>query len=393
MLDWLVIGGGVHGTYLSNVLVNALGAERERVRVLDPHAEPLAAWRSRARNCAMDFLRSPGVHHIDVEPFSLLRYARSEAAPPTAELWGRYQHPSLCLFEAHSRAVIERSRLEQLRTRGELRRLRTTTGGYRAETTHGELYARRVLLAIGPPAQLEWPVWARAAREQGASIEHLFGERDPLANLAAHEHVLVVGSGCSAAHAALHASRHAGSTTWLTRTPLRGAEYDSEPGWLGPKHLSAFGHERSAVRRRDAITRARQPGSLPERLQHAVKLALRHERLQHLLGDDPRVERAENGRLRVRLHEHTLEHRFDRIVLATGFSRARPGGAWLNAVADELGLPVAPCGYPLLAPTLEWTRGLFVCGQLAELELGPTARNIGGARLAAERLERAGVAA
>jgi hypothetical protein len=40
----------------------------------------------------------------------------------------------------------------------------------------------------------------------------------------------------------------------------------------------------------------------------------------------------------------------------------------------------------VLAPTLEWAPGLYVTGQLAELELGPTARNIGGARLAAERL-------
>lgn len=386
MLDWLIVGGGVQGSYLSNVVVHALGAAPERVRVLDPRAGPLEAWRQRARNCAMDFLRSPGVHHIDVDPFSLLRYARSEAAPPTAELWGRYQHPSLCLFEAHARAVIERAGLEALRTPGELRHLRACDGGYRADTTHGELRARRVVLAVGPPRELNWPAWARAARERGAPIAHLFDEDAPLAGLATHERVLVVGSGCTAAHAALHSARRARSTTWLTRTALRGAEYDSEPGWLGPKFLRTFERERAPVQRRATIDAARQPGTLPERLQHAVALALRHGRLVHELGDEPRIELDEHGHAHVRGVGTAREHVFERIVLATGFARVRPGDGWIDALADELGLERAPCGYPVLAPTLEWAPGLYVTGQLAELELGPTARNIGGARLAAERL-------
>jgi hypothetical protein len=50
------------------------------------------------------------------------------------------------------------------------------------------------------------------------------------------------------------------------------------------------------------------------------------------------------------------------------------------------GLPCAGCGYPLVSPRLEWASGLFVTGPLAELELGPTARNIAGARAAGERL-------
>lgn len=386
MLEWLIVGGGVQGSYLSNVVVHALGAAPERVRVLDPHPRPLEAWRRRARNCAMDFLRSPGVHHIDVDPFSLLRFARSQAAPPTAELWGRYQHPSLCLFEAHAGAVIERAGLEALRTPGELRRLRACEGGYRADTTHGELRARRVLLAVGPPRELNWPTWARVARERGAPIAHLFDEQAPLAALAAHERVLVVGSGCTAAHAALHSACVARSTTWLTRTALRGAEYDSEPGWLGPKFLRDFERERAPQRRRAAIDTARQPGTLPARLQHAVALALRNERLTHELGDEPRVELDESGRASVRGLGAACAEVFDRVVLATGFARVRPAGDWLDALADELGLERAPCGYPVLAPTLEWAPGLYVTGQLAELELGPTARNIGGARLAAERL-------
>jgi hypothetical protein len=75
------------------------------------------------------------------------------------------------------------------------------------------------------------------------------------------------------------------------------------------------------------------------------------------------------------------------LVLATGFEPHRPGGALLDDTAVErLGLPCAACGYPIVSRRLEWAPGLFVSGPLAELELGPTARNIAGARAAGDRL-------
>jgi pyruvate/2-oxoglutarate dehydrogenase complex dihydrolipoamide dehydrogenase (E3) component len=79
----------------------------------------------------------------------------------------------------------------------------------------------------------------------------------------------------------------------------------------------------------------------------------------------------------------------DRIVLATGFGQARPGGAWLDAAVAELGLPCAPCGFPVVERSLRWAPGIYVTGPLAELEIGPVARNIIGARLASERIPRA----
>jgi hypothetical protein len=73
-------------------------------------------------------------------------------------------------------------------------------------------------------------------------------------------------------------------------------------------------------------------------------------------------------------------------VLATGFDQARPGGTCVDHAIADLGLPTAPCGYPLVSRALEWRPHLFVTGPLAELELGPTARNIAGARAAGKRL-------
>ena len=73
-------------------------------------------------------------------------------------------------------------------------------------------------------------------------------------------------------------------------------------------------------------------------------------------------------------------------MLATGFDARRPGGAWLDAAIAAEGLPIAPCGYPLVSGDLAWAPGLHVTGLLAELEVGPAARNIVGARMAATRL-------
>ena len=72
-------------------------------------------------------------------------------------------------------------------------------------------------------------------------------------------------------------------------------------------------------------------------------------------------------------------------MLATGFAPDRPG-AWLDGVSERLGLPLSACGYPIVDRALRWHPRIHVSGALAELELGPAARNIAGARMASERL-------
>jgi len=53
------------------------------------------------------------------------------------------------------------------------------------------------------------------------------------------------------------------------------------------------------------------------------------------------------------------------------------------------------CGFPIVDKNLSWgdSGRIYVSGALAELEIGPSARNIAGARLAAERIVQAAAAA
>jgi hypothetical protein len=55
-------------------------------------------------------------------------------------------------------------------------------------------------------------------------------------------------------------------------------------------------------------------------------------------------------------------------------------------MVETLGLRTASCGYPIVDAGLRWHPGLFVSGALAELALGPVARNLSGARRAGDRL-------
>jgi hypothetical protein len=58
----------------------------------------------------------------------------------------------------------------------------------------------------------------------------------------------------------------------------------------------------------------------------------------------------------------------------------------LDRVIESCELPLAPCGFPALDPNLGWVPGLAVIGGLAELRLGPSARNMGGMRMAAAKI-------
>ncbi len=58
----------------------------------------------------------------------------------------------------------------------------------------------------------------------------------------------------------------------------------------------------------------------------------------------------------------------------------------IDSLIDSASPPCARCGYPIVDTSLRWHPRVHVSGPLAELELGPTSRNIAGARRAAEKL-------
>ena len=85
-----------------------------------------------------------------------------------------------------------------------------------------------------------------------------------------------------------------------------------------------------------------------------------------------------NGAVRLETAAGVIEA--DQVILATGFTPRRPGGAMIDRLVKDFDLKCNPCGYPVLGADLRWAASIYATGPLAELQVGPCARNIVGAR-------------
>ena len=389
-IDWLIIGGGPHGVHLAARLVGEAQIDAARLGILDPGARLLDRWRTFTAATGMSHLRSPGVHHLDLEPYSLFDFAgnrRDRRSRPPGRLRGRYGLPSLELFNSHCDHVIERFGLAGRHLRGQAERLEPGEDGVRVTTCDGtNIEAERVVLAIGAGGQPEWPSWAPRNEPR---IQHIFGCGTSRPRFEPHDdgRLLVVGGGISAAQAALRLAAEGRAVDMVSRHPLHVHRFDSDPGWLGPKLMPAFRGERNPDRRRRLIQQARHRGSVTPEVRKALKAAAASGSLEI---HESAVSRlfVESGGLQLKLESgRVLEG--THLYLATGFDTRRPGGRMLDRLVEDFDLPCAACGYPVVDAWLRWHPRIHVSGPLAELELGPVSRNIAGARRAGDRLVEA----
>ncbi len=383
MLEWIVVGGGVHGTLVAHHLVCLGCVAPDRIRIVDPHDELLARWRRSTRNTGMEFLRSPSVHHLDVDPHALAQFARGPGRRKS-RFRGRYGRPSLDLFDEHCRHLVERHRLDSLLVRASATGIARLAGRWRVETDQGVLSARRVLLALGTSDAPAWPEWAQSLAASGGRVAHVFD--DAFVRPAPGARVAVIGAGISAAHTAVTlAATSPGSVRLLMRHPVRVVDFDSDPGWLGPRRLARFARERDLAKRRATIRRARHRGSMPHDVASDLRGAVHRREVTITRGEVASSACREYGVIRLDLASGKSVD-CDAVVLCTGTTQTRPGGAWITAAIEAHALPTAPCGFPAAEASLSWAPGLYVTGPLAELEIGPASRNIAGARMSAERL-------
>ncbi len=386
MLDWLIVGGGIHGTHLAHMLTARGRVAPDRLRVLDPHPEPLAAWDACTRNTGMPFLRSPVAHHLDIQPAALHHFAETEV--PDARFIRPYHRPSTTLFRRHAEAVIDRHGLRALRVCGRAQGLDCGDTRISVETDAGRIVARRAILALGAGETPLWPDWAHRLRRQGGSVDHIFDPGFCLEPDIKAPHTIVVGGGISAAQVAITLARAApGRVTLVSRHAPRIAQFDSDICWIGERCLRHFRSTRDPNFRRAILHRARHRGSMPPDVLKQLRNCERRGSLRIVHADVCDAIRDPLGTgILLQLHQAHEPLTATRIILATGFAVARPGGAWLGQAVLHHNLPTAACGYPIVDTWLRWHPRLHVSGPLAELEIGPVARNIIGARLAGLRL-------
>ncbi|MDP4525589.1 FAD/NAD(P)-binding protein [Bacillus halotolerans] len=379
MYKWLIIGGGIQGSTLAVHLVKSGKVPIQDLAVIDPHAQPLECWKRNTARIRMNDLRSPSVHHMDTEPFSLQTYADKSQWPEV--FFGRYKRPSLSLFNQHCETVLGEIHIDQAWKTGMVTDLRRKNGLWEVRTDASEtIIGERVVLAMSFSQQLCWPEWAQPFQNDG--IYHVF-DRDVQGLKQEGVKAAVVGGGITAAHYAIKLSDDGHDVTMFVRHPFRTYDFDSDPGWLGPKYMKRFSKTPDYQKRRQWITNARHRGSFPMDISRKLAVYREEGRIKVIQDEVISCQKTADGGLQIQLKKNESSYTFEHIALATGFASDISRFEWVQKAAQAEQLPFAGCGFPIVGKDLQWGNGLYVMGAFAELEIGPTARNISGARKAA----------
>ena len=337
-LDWLVIGGGIHGVHIATRLLADADIPADRLGIVDPSDRLLERWHTCTATTGMTHLRSPSVHHLDLDPLSLQRFAGKRRSRPPGLFAAPFERPSLGLFNDHCNQSAEHFGLANLHIQGRAENCSINDDGLTVRLSDGRsIEAGNVVLAIGASDQTAWPAWASRAHPR---IHHVF-EPGFDGWPSSPEAVLVVGGGISAGHVALRLLAEGHDVHLASRHALREHQFDSDPGWLGEKFTIRFDHEPDPDRRRAVITKARHRGSVPPEMARAIRRAIARERIQWHEDEVTGFE-DHHDRLEVELGTDTMLTA-DRILLATGFAPPSGGIRTCTSRARSPNSNWAPC--------------------------------------------------
>jgi cation diffusion facilitator CzcD-associated flavoprotein CzcO len=342
----------------------------------------------------MRTLRSTFVHHIGTEPFSLESFA--EGAGREAELVSTENYPNrptLELFLDHARNVIDRRGIDECHVQSAVTGVTRTGASDRLDvrTDAGMLDARRVVLAIGLGGSRTIPTWGMSLPDDAPFVHVWDDEFDPTTAAEFPGPTFVVGGGITAAQLACSLSEHT-DVTLLSRHDLEIELPEADPYWINWQHIEQEIHTLppGSKARLDRVRAARNDATIPPYVERRLDEARDCDALDIRRGEITSAYAADDGLL-VRFDDGTTAENAQ-VVLATGLDPV-PEHPLVGSVAESLSLERGAGGFPILDDrTLAWrgadgTRStVYVSGALAELSVGPFARNIVGARRVAERL-------
>ncbi|MBU7587214.1 MAG: SidA/IucD/PvdA family monooxygenase [Nostoc sp. TH1S01] len=385
-IDLAIVGAGPHALTLTTHLLQKRQSIRGKFSVFDPSGMWLSGWKQQFAALEIPHLRSPAVHHPDPNPFALRKFAESRPQ----ELFPPYDLPGTKLFEDFCQDVIRVWQLQEQVIPLAVKRITPLVDNLRPKfrlylQDGQEVIARRVVLATGS-SQIQLPNWVkeipttyppdRLCHSQNIDLRksHLTGKR-----------VLIVGGGLTSGHLAVGAISRGAKVHLLIRRNLTEKLFDAEPGWLGPKYLKDFFAQSNWEKRWTMIQQARNGGSMTPAIATQLRRQVRtgniriDEQCQVIkaewLGENWCVECSDGS-----------QHEFDYIWLSTGTKFDVTTEPLLTDILAASPTPVIK-GLPVLDTSLRWPGcELFIMGGLAALQVGPTARNLSGARMACEKI-------
>jgi cation diffusion facilitator CzcD-associated flavoprotein CzcO len=375
-----ILGGGPHG--LAAALHLRWADPDASIVSIDPAGAWLEAWRTQFARADITTLRSPIVHHP--APGSMaLRDHVARWSLPTSGL--PYDVPTTTSFDRFCCDTVDQADLDDP-IAGTARSIERLGPGVLVDTGDTTVHADHLVIATNPHRRII-PDWVHPLLGAAPGVLTHGADVD-LAEESIQGHVVtVVGGGLTAAHLACGAIQRGAEVHLVSRRPIRSRSFDTDPGWLGPKHLARFSAEPDPLNRLQMARAARGGGTIPPWMKDRLDAAVDADQLT--IHDGAGVRAADvdaRGRCRLALGDHsTLEA--DRVWLATG---TRPDIGALRCLEDLVAdLPVVH-GYPVTGPDLRLgDHPIHVMGRLATLALGPAAGNLWGAQRAAEQITEA----
>ena len=388
--DVAIIGGGVHGTHLAIRLLNAGVCDRERLRILDP-AGLLATLRRQCQQCGMTEFRSPFVHHIGRDPFSLREFAQQRGRTNeirASEIGG--DRPTASLFFDHATWLCERHELSSLIEPKRATAITERNDHVEIETPSSRHTARWCLLAIGH-RKLNRPGWAEDI-EPAALVDHVWDCGFDPEEIGSTDTVGIVGGGVTAAKLAVTLAQPGREVRLFARSPFQVELREAGSDWMHFSRVIDRLHELPPASRARAerVAEARHSGAMPPHVFRRLRRTIQNERIEL---DRTEITTASNagGTVVVSCEDGTARC-LDRVVCATGFGSPYEGPLF-DQIREETALGTGYRNAPLLDDeTLRWQREddtlsrIAVSGAAAQQVLGPFSRNIIGARRAGDCL-------
>ncbi|MBD2772159.1 FAD-dependent oxidoreductase [Iningainema tapete] len=384
--DLAIIGAGPHTLTLVTHLLQKRSSMRSRFLVLDKSGKWISRWQKQFAALEIPHLRSPAVHHPDPNPFALRKFAESRQD----ELFAPYDLPGTKLFEDFCFDVIRVHQLQEQVIPLDVERIELlpdfSRPQFRLWLQDGQsIIARRVVLATGS-SKLQMPEWVNKLTHEYPQERICHSSTVDLRKLSLMgERVLIVGGGLTSGHLAVGAISRGAKVHLMIRRQLQEKLFDAEPGWLGPKYLKEFFAQQDYEKRFEMIVQARNGGSMTGAMAMQLRREVRRDNLR--IDENCQVVKAdwlgENWQVTC---SDGSQHEYSRIWLSTGTKFDATSDALLQSVLEAYPIKIVN-GLPVLDEYLRWWGcELFLMGGLAALQVGPTARNLSGARMASEKI-------
>lgn len=398
--DLAIVGAGPQALTLVTHLLQKKKSMRGRFLVFDPSGTWMSRWNHQFAALEIPHLRSPAVHQPDPDPHALRTFAESRPH----ELFPPYDLPGTRLFQDFCQEALRRWQLQNCVYPAQIAQIKPLNNRrcsqFCLELTNGQsVTARRVVIANGG-GMPNIPEWVKQIPTSYPPDRLLHSHQVDLRELRLQgERVLIIGGGLTSGHLAVGAINRGAQVFLMARRTVYEKLFDADPGWLGPKYLKDFWAEPDWHTRWQMIQQARNGGSMTPAMLTQLRRLERDGRIVFYeqcqvsqakwSSDSLRDGKAERWQVccdRSAVHECIHHQKIDRIWLATGSQLDAATHPLLQDVLDTYPTDIVN-GLPVVDECLRW-RGceLFVMGGLAALRVGPTARNLSGARAVSDRI-------